>query len=246
LVVFVLADYGVCGVANLHGCVSGGYVLPDFAPGRRTNGDTAVTDEIKKLQEYFDSLTTLRKKEFIKNLQIKMSGMGQAAAKYKMFLAGCIKEYNAEVRIAKEKYAVSKANQNSSEANENTPPLPEGIAPPGITSEAFNTAMTAMLSALKTQASPLEFAMSKLTGTWERVFLGKTFYYKFNPDGTFTTNEVKGHKVFSGSFVPTEDDILVMEPHDVLQVSDITLSLSGRSLIITYEDGIAHEYEKKG
>ena len=178
----------------------------------------AAKQDINELRSYFNGLKISKKKEFILKLKEKTKG----SEKYKSFLAECVDIYNQEVKDSKQAKA----------ANET---LPE------ISSEAFNIAMAAIVGALQT--SP-DAAKQKLLGTWQREFEGKIFYYTFNDDGSFETNDVSGQDILTGHYIIDQDNVLHMEPHELLQIANLTFSVSGLSMNIQLLNNVSLEYKR--
>lgn len=170
------------------------------------------------LRVYFKSLKTSQKKEFIENFKEKISTM--KSARYSELLSEFIQEYNKEVRARKES-AAKEASQ------------------PDISAESFAIALASMLSGASDVGKP------QLVGTWQREFDDKTFFYKFNEDGTFVTNTVNGRKTLEGNYKLGIDGAILMEPHELLQISSLILSVSGSGLTIGLTDGSIYDYKRK-
>ena len=179
--------------------------------------------DIHALRVYFKGLKLAQQKEFVQNLQKKLAGTPNS--KYQPFLKECIQQYNNAVRAKKEE------KTNNSPTDEATAIL-------------FAKAISGLLSGQKTDTSALPYIRSKLTGTWRREAGGKVFYYTFKSDDTLETNEVAGHDVFQGYYTVSEDNIVLMQPHEVLQIRDIVFATSGKCLTITLENGMTYEYTR--
>ena len=151
--------------------------------------------DIKELRAYFRSLKTPGKKQFIQNLQKKISGVKDS--KYRAFLAECLKEYNNEVR-----------EQNKA-------------ARPQISDESFALALAAMLSP---NAPSQKSIAARLQGRWQRDSGGRVVYFEFSSDGTFVTNETPDGNILQGRFSTGLDGVLLLEPGEILGTSSIMLS----------------------
>ena len=179
----------------------------------------AGKSDIDTLRAYFHGLKTSQKREFIKNLQQKLNSV--STGKYAEFLSECIQGYNRELQTLK-KDTSSKENV-------------------GISSESFAIAFASMVSDKK----PIAIG-PRLVGTWQMESEGNIFYYNFNNDGTFETNAVAGSGIIKGHYkIGMEDDILI-EPHELLQVSSLMMTVSGQILTIFYLDGSAYDYKRIG
>ena len=151
--------------------------------------------DLKELRAYFKSLKTPQKKEFIQNLQKKISGVKDS--KYRSLLAECLKEYNNEVRAQKKQTREQ------------------------ISDESFALALAAMLS----PNTPSQKSIAaRLQGRWQRESGGRVFYFEFAGDGTFSTNETTGGEILHGRFSTGLDGVLLLEPGDVLATKSIMLS----------------------
>ena len=151
--------------------------------------------DLKKLKAYFRSLKTPQKKEFIRNLQKKITGVKDS--KYRSFLAECLKEYNSEVRAGKK------------------------AAREQISDESFALALAAMLSPL---APSQKSIAARLQGRWQRESDGKVFYFEFANDGTFVTNETPDSEILHGRYSTGLDGVLLLEPSEILGTKSIMLS----------------------
>lgn len=182
----------------------------------KLSGEGGGKSDINELRMYFNSLKTSRKKEFINKLQQKVIEM--KSIKYKDFLEECVKTYNQEV----------KANK----------------APPTISAESFAIAFASLFKTAKSDSS-IPTIGSQLIGTWQRELNGKIFYYKFNDDSTFETNEVTDHEILTGHYNIGIENAILMEPHELLKINSLMLSVSGSSLTIGLTDGSFYEYTRK-
>ena len=170
--------------------------------------------DLKELKAYFKSLKTPGKKQFIQNLQKKISGVKDS--RYRIFLAECLKEYNNEVR------AQNKAAREQQ-----------------ISDESFALALAAMLSP---NAPSQKSIAARLLGRWQRESGGKVFYFEFAGDGSFVTNETPGGEMLHGRFSTGLDGVLLLEPGDVLGTTSITLSAN--ILVIGSASGESYEYRR--
>jgi len=186
----------------------------------KQGGKSNEKSDINELRVYFSTLNTPQKKVFIQNLRQKLSGV--SSVKYNSFLTECIQTYNQECNKTK----ATNADK------------------PDISSELFAKAISSMLAAPQ-GGSATPVIGSKLVGTWQRKSEGEVFYYKFNNDGTFETNEVVDHKPLIGHYKIGIGDALHMEPVDLLQISSLTVSLTGSSLTIGRTDGSIYDYKRK-
>ena len=113
---------------------------------------------------------------------------------------------------------------------------------PDISPESFAVAMAAFLKNTTPKATK---TVSHLVGTWQRQENGKTYYYRFQDDGTLETNETNvGGGLLKGRY-DTADNTLQLEPHDQLCISNLSLSVTGKQLHIQRTDGKAYDYAKK-
>ena len=195
----------------------------------KPSGESGGESNIKELRVYFNSLNAPQKKEFIEKLQQKLTSV--KSAKYKDFLSECIEAYNQEVHADDKSIMVKDAT---------TPNL---AVPTAISAESIAIAFASMLNPAKTDTSAPSIG-PRLVGTWQRECDGKAFYYKFNDDGTFETNEVNGRETLEGHYNAGFENAILMEPHELLQVSSLMLSVSGNSLTIGLMDGSLYEYKR--
>ena len=181
-----------------------------------------MPNNIEDLRKYFAGLEFSKKKEFIINLKKKLETLN--SANHRRLLEECVNSYNAEVRARNEK---------------------AGFAPkpkfPDITPDTFAKALATMIQG---GASSLP-VRSKLIGKWRREPDDGDFYYIFNADGTFETNEYDGYSengVLKGNFTVGIDNVVLMEPHDKLRFTGLMFSQTGNSLLIELKDGLTYEY----
>ncbi|MCL2577658.1 MAG: hypothetical protein FWE27_06365 [Defluviitaleaceae bacterium] len=184
-----------------------------------------MSKDINELQKYFASLNFSQKKEFINNLMKKLENVNSPPHKH--LLEECIRVYNAEVRERNAKAGFA--------------PKPKT---PDISPDTFARALATLI-----QGSITESAVKKrIIGTWQREPDEGDFYYTFNPDGTFETNEFEGATesggILHGSFTVGFDNTVLMEPHEKLKFTSLMFSQTNDSLIITLKDGLAFEYKK--
>ena len=179
--------------------------------------------EIIKMREYFKTLNSTQKKEFIQNLKQKLTDI--KSKKYADFLSECVKAYNKEVR----------------ERDYTAVPKKDGI--PEISPESFAQALVTMISGVKPGSGTTAIA-PKLIGTWQREADGKIFYYKFMDDGTFETNDAANHETLQGHFSVGVENAILLEPHEILQVNGLTLSVSGDRLTISLTNGKSFDYKR--
>ncbi|MDR0272609.1 MAG: hypothetical protein LBI27_04765 [Clostridiales bacterium] len=184
--------------------------------------------DIDELRKYYAGLNFTQKKEFVLNLKNKLENVN--SIKHRQLLEECIASYNAEVR-ARNKQA--------------------GFAPkkpqfPDITADTFARALATMLSG-GASASGGVSVRSRLIGKWQRDPEDGDFYYKFNEDGSFETNEFDGHcenNILEGNFSVGIDNVVLMEPHEKLRFTGLMFSQTGNSLIINLKDGLTFEYRR--
>ena len=182
---------------------------------------------INDLKIYFAKLTAPQKKEFIQNLQKKISGIKDS--KYREFLNNCIKIYNEEAR-----------KQHAPPPTHHSPPVQKKPTEPKLTDEIFAKAFATMLFGNK----PSQMSVtSKLCGKWERKQEGKIFYFNFNQDGSLETNETASGDILHGRYSLGLDGILLLEPGEELGTNNIILTEN--SLYISFANGKSFEYIKK-
>ena len=173
--------------------------------------------ENSNIQELREYFGTLNTSQKGKFIQNLQQKLGNTkSTKYEEFLSECIQTYQKE----------------------------KEIPPPDISPESFAIALASMLNAEKAGSSGPAIG-PQLVGTWQRERDGKTFYYKFNEDGTFETNEVAGHENLTGSYKVGDESAIHMEPHELLQVNGLMLSISGSSLTVSLMDGSSYDYRRK-
>ena len=184
--------------------------------------------DINGLRKYYANLEFSQKKDFIVNLKKKLEGMNSVP--HSRLLEECVREYNEEVR---------KRNKAA------------GFAPkpkmPDISPDAFARALATMFhSAGENPSDPA--IKSRLIGKWQRDPDEGDFYYKFNADDTFETNEFEGasdtNRVLHGNYTVGPNNAVLMEPHDKLKFTGLMFSQTGESLIINLKDGLTFEYTR--
>ena len=185
--------------------------------------------DLKELKAYFKSLKTPQKKQFIQNLQKKISGVKDS--KYRDFLADCLKEYNNEVRSNEKKASQSRMPENTQQK--------KAAKEPQLSDESFAIAFAAMLSPL---APTQKSIAARLQGRWLRESGGKVLYFEFASDGTFETNETPDGEVLQGRFSTGLDGVLLLEPGEILGTNSIMLSAN--SLVIGFVSGESYEYRR--
>ncbi|MCL2456952.1 MAG: hypothetical protein FWD19_05330 [Defluviitaleaceae bacterium] len=176
-------------------------------------------NELDKLIKCYEKLNFSQKKEFIFNLKKNLP-----TPEHEKFLRECVVEYNAEVRA-----------RNKAAGFEPKPKFPD------ISPETFAYALNTLIhGGAKSGVS----VKSKLLGTWKRDPEDGDFFYKFNDDGSFETNEFDGEEngVLVGNFSVGTDNIVLMEPHEKLRFTSLMFSQTG--LVIAMKDGLSFEYKK--
>jgi hypothetical protein len=175
---------------------------------------------VNDLRKYFASLNFPQKKEFITKLMKQLETVNSAP--HRRLLEECINAYNAEVR-----------ERNAKSGFEPKPKMPD------ITPETFARALATLIYGGNTNIK------SRIIGTWRREPDDGDFFYTFNADGTFETNEFDGEGILRGDFTIGLDNTVLMEPHEKLIFTSLMFSQTGNSLIITLKDGLAFEYKKQ-
>ena len=189
------------------------------------NGKGTGKSSVDQLRAYFLTLNTIQKREFIQNLKQKLAGV--KSQKYNGFLAECIKAYNEEV----------KAGDNPASA------FNGGL--PDISPESFAQALATMISGAQANKSTRAAAnLPKLTGTWQHERDGRIFYYRFSEDGTYETNSHTGLEIIKGQYTVGIDGTILLEHHEILQISGIMLSVSGNHLTIGLTNGKSYDYKR--
>ena len=84
---------------------------------------------------------------------------------------------------------------------------------------------------------------SKLCGRWERKQDGRIFYFNFNQDGSFETNEAAGGDILHGRYSLGLDGVLLLEPGE--EIGTNSIMLTENSLYISFTNGKSFEYAKK-
>jgi hypothetical protein len=144
---------------------------------------------------------------------------------HQRLLEECIRTYNAEVR-----------ERNAKAGFEPKPKTPD------ISPDSFARALATLIQGANSGAESA--AKKRLIGKWQREPDDGNFYYTFNPDGTFETNEFDGEGILYGNFTVGVDNTVFMEPHEKLKFKSLMFSQSNNSLIITLKDGLTFEYKK--
>jgi len=186
------------------------------------NGGLNMTakNNISELTKYYKTLNLTQKREFILNLKEKLKTI--KSPKHSTFLEECIKDYNSEIQKIKSK-------KNEEPVN------------PNLSDELFAKAIASMLGSGKTKPIPLN---EKIAGKWIREENGKTFYFIFDKEGNLETNDVFGHDILTGHYNIGIDGIVLMEPHELLQVKLLSVTNSGKILSIVLNDGKFKDYKK--
>jgi len=177
---------------------------------------------------YFMQMDFSRKKDFIVNL--KNDPQIAKSALHRQFLEECIMSYNAEVR----------------DRNKAAGFAPKERKMPDISPDTFAKALATLIQG-EPKAEKVSIR-SKLLGRWQRDPDDGDFYYKFNADGTFETNEFEGAsgdgETLLGNFSVGSDNVVLMEPHEKLRFTSLMFSQNGKSLIIRLKDGLTFEYKR--
>jgi len=191
---------------------------------------------INELRAYFKGLKTSEQREFILKLREKTEGSG--SVKYGKFLAECTEAYNKEAREAKKKHGESKRGDGARFLD----------AVKSATDTAMPDASTALFAkAIATMFAKPEGATAppRLVGTWEREEGGEVYFFRFNQDGSFETDDAEGHFLLRGFYGVGEAGDIVIEPLEVLQINSLTMTPSGQNLCIIHSDGRMREYRRK-
>ncbi|MCL1883921.1 MAG: hypothetical protein FWF81_09260 [Defluviitaleaceae bacterium] len=178
-------------------------------------------NDINELRKHYAELDFSQKKEFIVNLKNKAK-----TPMHKQLLEECVRSYNEEVRA-----------RNKEAGFEPKPKMPD------ISPDTFAKAFATLVKGgVETEAS----IKTRLLGKWQREPDDGDFFYRFNADGSFETNEFDGAPtdggLLRGNFSVSPDNIVLMEPHEQLRFKSLMLSQSGDSLIIQLKDGLTFEY----
>lgn len=181
--------------------------------------------DFKQLKAYFDSLNISGKKEFIRNLKEKISGVTDS--RYLGFLQQCIRQYNDEVDAAKKT------------GHTNSPLSQLKDASPDITAEVFAKAFSRMISGEKHDTTSVN---KQLLGRWQRVSETGIYYFDFKENGTFDTNETSDGEILTGNFSTGLDGVLLLEPKEELKIINVLLSQS--SLLIYFSNGNSFTYTR--
>jgi len=182
-------------------------------------------DSLDNLKRYFAQMDFERKKDFI--LKLKNDPNVKNSAPHKQFLEDCITSYNAEVR----------------ERNKAAGFAPKERKMPDISPDSFAKALETLLHG-EPKAEKVS-VRAQLLGKWQRHPEDGDFYYKFNENGTFETNEFEGGgDVLLGNFTVGADNVILMQPHEKLRFTSLMFSQNGDSLIIRLRDGLTFEYPR--
>jgi len=180
-----------------------------------------MSNDIGELQKYFARLNFAQKKEFITNLMNKLENVNSPP--HRRLLEECVRAYNAEVRERNAKAGFA--------------PKPKT---PDISPDTFARALATLIYGSNAESA----VKTRLIGTWQREPDDGDFFYTFNADGTFETNEFDGVGILNGNFTVGFDNTVLMEPHEKLKFTSLMFSQTNDSLIITLKDGLAFEYKK--
>ena len=87
-----------------------------------------------------------------------------------------------------------------------------------------------------------------LVGKWKRFFKGYDFYFRFNSDGTFDTDELPGRDITKGKYEVAGNTIIITVPSP-FSSSDVDIgmfkySISGNNLTIYLPNGEQNYYDK--
>lgn len=123
--------------------------------------------------------------------------------------------------------------------------------PPEITPENFVRALATFIQGGGETRRSTSATKKRLIGKWQREPDEGGFYYKFNPDGSFETNEYEANTleakpggVLTGSYTIGPENSILMEPHEKLRLLGLMFAQTGESLIIALKDGLTFEYKK--
>ncbi|MCL1845507.1 MAG: hypothetical protein FWF77_06360 [Defluviitaleaceae bacterium] len=186
-------------------------------------------DSLENLKLYYAQMDFERKKDFI--LKLKTDPQIAKSAPHRQFLEECILSYNAEVR----------------ERNKSAGFAPKERKMPDISPDTFAKALATLVHGEPKVAKVS--LRSRLLGKWQRDPEDGDFYYKFNEDGTFETNEFEGATgegdTLVGNFSVGADNVVLMEPHEKLRFTSLMFSQNAESLIIRLKDGLTFEYARQ-
>lgn len=184
------------------------------------------SNDIGELRKYFAGLNFAQKKEFIVNLKNKLDVI--KSTPHKMFLEECVRQYNEEVR-----------EKNTAAGYQPKQKMPE------VSPDSFAIALSSLLGGGLFTGVGANAIKAKLIGKWQCD--ERNFYYRFNEDGSFETNEFDGRvegDVLHGDFTISPDNVVLIEPCEQLRFDNLMFSQSGDSLIIRLNDGLTFEYKK--
>jgi hypothetical protein len=180
--------------------------------------------DINELRKHYAGLAFEQKKEFIMDLK-------KNSPEHKRLLEECITDYNEEVRARNKAAGFA--------------PKPKQM--PDITSDTFARALAVLIQG-GAKSSGIS-VKSKLIGKWQREPDEGDYFYKFNDDGSFETNEFDGEAnspdgLLIGKYTVGIDNVVLMEPHEKLRFRSLMFSQTGNSLIIGLKDGLMIEYKR--
>ena len=173
--------------------------------------------KIKELRIHFKGLNSAQKKEFILKLRKQLEG--STSAKYRDFLSECTQAYNQELKEKKAAQADRKED---------------------ISSELFAKAISSMLKGSQSD-KPID-PSSRLVGHWQGD--SQEDYYIFKEDGTLETNNTPTQEPLQGYYKFNQEGILQIEPHEILAIKNLTVSITNTFLVINYENGKSKEYKR--
>lgn len=178
-----------------------------------------MPNDIAEMRKYFSGLNLSQKKKFTLKLKGKLETLN--SSKHRQLLEECIRLYNAEIRTRNKEVRF-------------TPKEPKM---PNISPDTFARALATLIHGMPKKPT--------LIGKWQREPNDGGFYYKFNSDGTFETNEFEGFQedgILKGNYTIGIDNVVLMEPHEKLKFTGILFSQGGNSMIILLKDGLTLEY----
>ncbi|MCL1863960.1 MAG: hypothetical protein FWF78_10380 [Defluviitaleaceae bacterium] len=180
------------------------------------------SNDISKLRKYYAGLNFAQKKIFIVNLKSKLDNVNSEP--HRTLLEECVKSYNEEVR-----------ERNAAAGYENK--MPE------VSADTFAIALSSLIGGGLFVGVGAAAIRAKLLGKWQCD--ERSFYYFFNEDGSFETNEFDGDgDILHGDFTVSPDNIVLIEPCEQLRFDTLMFSQTGDSLIIRLKDGLTFEYKK--
>ncbi|MCL2197753.1 MAG: hypothetical protein FWB80_02410 [Defluviitaleaceae bacterium] len=186
-------------------------------------------NDINELRKHYAGLSFAQKKEFIVNLKNKLDSINSPP--HKKLLEECVRLYNEEVR---------KRNAAAGYA-----PKPEAKMPE-VSADTFAIALSSLIGGGLFIGVGAAAIKAKLLGKWQCD--ERNFYYVFNEDGSFETNEFDGdgdNGILHGDFTISPDNVVLIEPCEQLRFDNLMFSQSGDSLIIRLKDGLTFEYKQQ-